>query len=107
MLNINRCRRILGSVAPESDTELARIRDALHALARVIVERLPQFGPCARAIRRCPMLTWLGTLRIQLKPSCPMLRNGLLSFPVSLARQQIIDTGNHIRDFDPEPYQNK
>jgi len=106
MLNINRCRRILGSDAPESDAELGRIIDSLRAIARVIVERLPEFGPCARVIRRSRMLAGLGSLRLRLKTPFPMLRNGLLSFPSSLARYQVMDIKSISQDFKPEPFKN-
>jgi hypothetical protein len=41
MLTIEKCRKILGSDCPESDTDLEKLREHLYSFARVAVEILP------------------------------------------------------------------
>jgi hypothetical protein len=42
MLSLDRCRTLLGCGRSQSDEEVARIRDAVYAIARVIVVRISE-----------------------------------------------------------------
>jgi hypothetical protein len=42
MLTLERCRQILGDDAPQSNSDLERMRDQLYGLARVVVEACPR-----------------------------------------------------------------
>jgi len=51
LLSLAKCRAILGTDAPESDADLARLRDQLYGLARVVVEAIRANGRLMRSPR--------------------------------------------------------
>ena len=94
MLNINKCRRILGGDAPEGDAELGKIRDALYAVASVIIACVPERLCRSGIFRHCRMFAGLGSIHILVKrPASAFGKYGLLFLAVSIARQHEKERG--------------
>jgi hypothetical protein len=103
----------LGNDAPESDSELEKIRDALYIFARVIVDRLPnksQFlarftekSQLLQLFTRCPMLAGFGSARLHVeKPTSVFGKYCLLFVARSFACQHEMGSKMISVDFDCE-----